>query len=378
MGRIVAAEVLVASLALLLGVFVVAPSASATDPIQDLGTLPGDESSRATAINDAGQIVGISGTCSDPTHAFLWADGVMTDLGSLPGTVRTYPSDINNAGQIVGTGRDASWNPYAFLWEDGVMTALGNFSAASINDVGQIVGWVWTSSGSHPALWENNILTDLGTPDPTRVYGEANDIINAGQIVGETFTEDHDGIGFWFSVATDINGAGLVVGYSSTEAVSQGCSRVHAVLWTGGAVVHDVAVVAASAHPRSVVVGTIVSIDAMIENLGTQRESFDVQATAGAYSVGTLSLTLDAQTFANVTFSWDTSRMPLGSYATAVAASGLGSDANRSNDQMGAGIVSIYPPATASASATPSATDVGRTVSFLCVASHGVRPPGVP
>ena len=488
MGRIVAAEVLVASLALLLGVFVVAPSASATDPIQDLGTLPGDESSRATAINDAGQIVGISGTCSDPTHAFLWADGVMTDLGSLPGTVRTYPSDINNAGQIVGTGRDASWNPYAFLWEDGVMTALGNFSAASINDVGQIVGWVWTSSGSHPALWENNTLTDLGTPDPTRVYGEANDINNAGQIVGETFTEDHDGIGFlwdtgtwtdlgtlpndsaswayaindagqiagssgsryegetsgfrwesgvmtdlgnlggpqdpytkaagmnaagevvgssdylmqgypyasvhgfrwtegamkdlgdlgfWFSVATDINGAGLVVGYSSTEAVSQGCSRVHAVLWTGGAVVHDVAVVAASAHPRSVVVGTIVSIDAMIENLGTQRESFDVQATAGVYSVGTLSLTLDAQTFANVTFSWDTSRMPLGSYATAVAASGLGSDANRSNDQMGAGIVSIYPPATASASATPSATDVGRTVSFLCVASHGVPPLGV-
>src|SRR5947208_14826921 len=112
MGRIVSAVALVASLALLLCVFVVAPSASATDPIQDLGTLPGDESSRATAINDAGQIVGVSGTCSDPTHAFLWADGVMTDLGSLPGTVRTYPSDSNNAGQIAGAGRGASWKPH--------------------------------------------------------------------------------------------------------------------------------------------------------------------------------------------------------------------------------------------------------------------------
>src|SRR5207302_8831675 len=202
MGRIVAIEVLVVSLSFLLGVLVIAPPASATDPIEDLGTLPGDESSRATAINGAGQIVGISGTCSDPTHAFLWADGVMTDLGSLPGTVRTYPSDINNAGQVVGTGRDASWNPYAFLWEDGVMTALGNFSAASINDAGQIAGWVWTSSGSHPALWENSTLTDLGTPDPTRVYGEANDINNAGQIVGETFTEDHDGIGFLWDTGT--------------------------------------------------------------------------------------------------------------------------------------------------------------------------------
>src|SRR5437879_10047384 len=109
--------------------------------------------------------------------------------------------------------------------------------------------------------------------------------------------KDLGDLGFWFSVATDINGAGLVVGYSSIEAVSQGCTRVHAVLWTGGAVVHDVAVVAASAHPRSVVVGTIVSIDAMLQNLGTQRESFDVQATAGVYSVGTLSLTLAAQPF---------------------------------------------------------------------------------
>src|SRR5438132_6711091 len=165
MGRIVAAEVLVASLALLLGVFVVAPTASATDPIQDLGTLPGDESSRATAINDAGQIVGISGTCSDLSHAFLWSEGVMIDLGSLPGTISTYPSDINNAGQIVGTGSAASWTPDAFVWEDGGLTALGNFSAASVTDAGEIASRLCTSSGRRRRLRGNSTWTDFGTPD---------------------------------------------------------------------------------------------------------------------------------------------------------------------------------------------------------------------
>ncbi|TMB73481.1 MAG: hypothetical protein E6J46_15355, partial [Chloroflexi bacterium] len=83
MGRIVAIEVLVVSLSFLLGVLVIAPPASATDPIEDLGTLPGDESSRATAINDAGQIVGVSGSCTDLSRAFFWDNGTMTDLGSL-------------------------------------------------------------------------------------------------------------------------------------------------------------------------------------------------------------------------------------------------------------------------------------------------------
>src|SRR5438876_9563051 len=104
MGRIVAAEVLVASLALLLGVFVIAPPASATDPIEDLGTLPGDESSRATAINDAGQIVGVSGSCTHLPRALFWDNGSMTDHGSLPGTIRTYVWLLYGAGQAVSSG----------------------------------------------------------------------------------------------------------------------------------------------------------------------------------------------------------------------------------------------------------------------------------
>ena len=70
-----------------------------------LGSLGGDETvTFASAINDAGQIVGWSSTAAGKTHAFLTgANGVgMTDLGTLGGE-NSYANGINNAGQVVGT-----------------------------------------------------------------------------------------------------------------------------------------------------------------------------------------------------------------------------------------------------------------------------------
>src|SRR5439155_703873 len=268
MGRIVAIEVLVVSLSFLLGVLVIAPPASATDPIEDLGTLPGDESSRATAINDAGQIVGVSGSCTDLSRAFFWDNGTMTDLGSLPGTIRTYAWAINDAGQVAGSsGSRTEGEVSGFRWEGGVLTDLGGLGGPGdaytggygINSGGQVVGASQFSfpdppySAVHAFRWTDGTVTDLGD------------------------------LGFWFSRAVGINGAGLIVGWGAAAARGQGCTPIHAVRWTGSAVVHDVAVSSASAYPLSAVVGTSVSIDATIENLGTQAESFDVQAAAGSF-----------------------------------------------------------------------------------------------
>jgi probable HAF family extracellular repeat protein len=70
---------------------------------QDLGTLRGDVSSQALAVNAAGQVVGWSGS-----RAFVWQGGAMTDLNSLmpagSGWVLTRATAINDAGQIAGTG----------------------------------------------------------------------------------------------------------------------------------------------------------------------------------------------------------------------------------------------------------------------------------
>jgi probable HAF family extracellular repeat protein len=82
----------------------------------DLGTL-GGESSYATAINDAGMVVGFSQIAhSRSAHAFLWRKNVgMKDLGTLGGE-QSFAADVNNAGLVVGRAFDAQGNPHGFVW----------------------------------------------------------------------------------------------------------------------------------------------------------------------------------------------------------------------------------------------------------------------
>jgi probable HAF family extracellular repeat protein len=105
----------------------------------------------AAAINNRGQIAGLSDLAGDTTgHAFLWQDGVMNDLGTLPGDVFSLSSGMNNKGQVVGQSCDVNFNCRAILWENGVMTDLNTLIPAGsslfliygsdINDQGEIAG----------------------------------------------------------------------------------------------------------------------------------------------------------------------------------------------------------------------------------------------
>src|SRR6266567_1838781 len=79
------------------------------DQIHDLPLIPGDTSGAATAINDSGQIVGISGTCDQAEgrhtgkHAVLWENGGVTDIyPDAPAPWWNTPTAINQRGDIVG------------------------------------------------------------------------------------------------------------------------------------------------------------------------------------------------------------------------------------------------------------------------------------
>lgn len=117
-----------------------------------------------------------------PRYNFLWHNGNRTNLNILPDA-------INNKGQIVGV--DNNYHPV--LWQDGIVTDLGTFGgtyseAISINDAGTVVGYSQTSNEiAHAFVYKNNTLYDLNTLLPAHSGWELNsaiDINDNGQIVG--------------------------------------------------------------------------------------------------------------------------------------------------------------------------------------------------
>jgi probable HAF family extracellular repeat protein len=176
--------------------------------VRELRPLPGDSASAATAINDVGQVVGISGKCDQAVgrfsalHSVLWdKNRKPIEIPNLGGLTWHTPMDINNAGDVVGFSNPPGENPagdfiaHAFLWTNGAATAqdLGTLpgdalsEAFAINSEAQVVGVSFGgTNGSHAFLWQNGVMTDLNdlvdiAPD---VLMSAQDINDAGQITG--------------------------------------------------------------------------------------------------------------------------------------------------------------------------------------------------
>ena len=131
------------------------------DQIHDLPLVPGDSSGAATAINDNGQIVGISGICDQAVgrhtarHAVLWENGGVIDLGNLGAQWWNTPTAINQRGDVVGFAGDPAFVEgdivHAFMWtrDDGIrhLKPLKGRSpehvdseAYGINEARQVVG----------------------------------------------------------------------------------------------------------------------------------------------------------------------------------------------------------------------------------------------
>ena len=199
--------------------------------IKQLPPLAGDPDSAATAINDKGQVVGISGICASAVgglsaaHALLWQNGQPMDIGNFGGVAWNTPTAINKHGDIVGfsdfagDGQDSP-NFHAFLWtrEKG-MIDLGTLpgdslsEALGINEEGQIVGASIDANGNFRAfLWQNGQMLDLNSlvspGSPFLVY--ANDINSFGQITGQAYDQSTGNYPAFFGFPTADNNAANV------------------------------------------------------------------------------------------------------------------------------------------------------------------------
>jgi probable HAF family extracellular repeat protein len=179
-----------------------------------------DPDSAATAINDKGQVVGISGLCSNAVggasarHALLWENGVPTDLGNIGGHAWNTPTSLNNQGVVVGFGNisgdeNAAENPAAFIWtKANGMKEIYPFGTDTndvlfdINEKNEAVGNSFNvgAGTSRAVLWQNNTLSDLNALviEPTSLYLTlAQGINDAGEIVGTaTDTTTSEIVGF--------------------------------------------------------------------------------------------------------------------------------------------------------------------------------------
>ncbi len=167
------------------------------DQADVLSLVGSDVDGVAFGINQNGEAVGYSGTCTAATHAVTWkhnAVSILDDLGIASSNVAYV---VNNRGQAAGQVRRADNTTYeAALWQaDGTVTELGilpgDFAAfaTGINEQGQVVGNNFDSDfdWSHGFIWQDGVMTDINAliPADTNLFViSASNINDSGQISG--------------------------------------------------------------------------------------------------------------------------------------------------------------------------------------------------
>src|SRR5437763_13621842 len=208
-----------------------AQAVSAPDPAEaiDLGTLGGN-SATPRALNNAGQVVGMSVAADGEAHPFVWEGGTMRQLPLLPGMRPGFPfpeiggdaQAISNTGLVAGL----SYNRYdarMVLWDS---TGVHDLAAPTvyglpisrfarvirITDEGNILATVVLHSGppptSYPVLWQGGI--------PQR--------LPALYAWDQRYT------------AAAMNSRGQVIGAAASAYGYEGDRYRHPVLWTDGAI----------------------------------------------------------------------------------------------------------------------------------------------
>ena len=197
----------------------------------------GKHSWTALGINDQGDVLGAGTLGTGTYHSILYRGGKVIDIG-IPGEPEVSGAlAINNLGQVTG-----GMNGTPFVWENGVITPVkGAGAAVAINDSTDLAG-VSIVGNAHASLWANGVYSDL---HPSWAWqSRAASINNLGEVVGETWANAGGQHGVLWrngkaiqlpnfgggqSRAYDVNDLSQVVGWGST-----GIGSLEAFLWQDG------------------------------------------------------------------------------------------------------------------------------------------------
>lgn len=191
-------------------------------------------SSAAYGINNFGRVVGMAAYVDvGGTHATRWNGNTPVPLARPDDIIFSWARSINDQGQAAGYVEGMKFRPVVWSGARARELSLTGFYsgyAMSINNIGRVVGIaeLHTDTGleRRAVVWRSGVIDTLLTPVGTTT--EAMDINDFNQVVGNTTRADGTFATIWSggamryldfsgnSVATAINNAGEVVGYSGT------------------------------------------------------------------------------------------------------------------------------------------------------------------
>lgn len=189
-----------------------------------IGSLSGG-TTRATAINSSGDVVGCSLAVINGAsvgRAFLYSNGQLVDLGSLASDGRSCAEDINDLGQITGSSATPTGEERGFIYQNGVMTSLGDAGSSStgesINNAGLVAGYAYDLNGSYQGgfIYNGQLSPpqlDIGTLNGGDITQPRS--INAnGDIAGWAVNAEFRGTSFLYQNGVMID-LGLILGFPS-------------------------------------------------------------------------------------------------------------------------------------------------------------------